>query len=117
MPDVPRVEKTHIMVKNGRKISVLRVAEIDWVEAAEDYVCLHVQQKKFILRARIGSLVNRLPMQSFARIHRSFIVNLDRILEMEPLNHGEFSLTLQDNTTLTLSRRYRREFFERMTVM
>jgi two-component system LytT family response regulator len=106
-----------IMVKRGKKICLLRIAEIDWVEAAEDYVFVHVRDAKFTLRSRMSSFEHLLPTDSFARIHRSFIVNLDRILELEPLNHGEFALTLEDKTTLTLSRKYRRGFFERMTVV
>jgi two-component system LytT family response regulator len=103
------------IVKSGGRITFLRSSEIDWAEAQGDYVCLHVQGKKHLIRERISRLENQLPGNVFVRIHRSSIVNIDRIREMQPLFYGEYSVILQDGTRLTLSRSFKHKVFERLT--
>jgi two-component system LytT family response regulator len=103
------------MVKSGGRITFLRSSEIDWAEAQGDYVCLHVQGKKHLIRERISRLELQLPSEAFIRIHRSSIVNIDRIREMQPLYYGEYSVILQDGTRLTLSRSFKHKVFERLT--
>jgi two-component system LytT family response regulator len=103
-----------LMLKTGGKIVFLRTEEIDWVEAQGDYVCLHAGQKKHLLREKISELEHQLPHRSFVRIHRSTIVNLDRIKEMQPLFYGEYSVVLHDGTRLTLSRSFREKVFQRL---
>jgi len=103
-----------LMLKTGGKIVFLRAEEIDWVEAQGDYVCLHTGQKKHLLREKISELEQQLPYRSFIRIHRSTIVNIDRIKEMQPLFYGEYSVVLFDGTRLTLSRSFREKVFQRL---
>jgi two-component system, LytTR family, response regulator len=103
-----------LMLKTGGKIVFLRAGEIDWVEAQGDYVCLHAGQKKHLLREKISELEQQLPYCSFVRIHRSTIVNIDRIKEMQPLFYGEYSVVLLDGTRLTLSRSFREKVFHRL---
>ena len=104
-----------IMVKSGGRISFLRSEEIDWVEAQGDYVQLHVQGKKHLIREKISGLEHQLPADKFVRIHRSTIVNVDRIREMQPLFYGEYAVILNDGTRLTLSRSFRERVFNRLS--
>ena len=104
-----------VMIKSGGRISFLKTAEVDWIEAQGDYVCLHCQGKKHLLREKISELDENLPPSSFVRIHRSTIVNISRIKEMQPLFHGEYTVILADGTRLTMSRSFRDKVFESLT--
>ena len=95
-----------LMLKTGGKIVFLRAEEIDWVEAQGDYVCLHTGQKKHLLREKISELEQQLPYRSFIRIHRSTIVNIDRLRKLSPSFAGEYAVVLHDGTKLKLSRGY-----------
>ncbi len=110
----PRLDR--VMIKAGGRISFLRAEEIDWIEAEGDYVCLHTQGKKHLLRERISELEQRLEPEKFVRIHRSTIVNIDRIKEMQPLFYGEYAVILHDGTRLTLSRSFRGKVFQHLTI-
>ncbi len=101
-----------IMLKSGGRITFLRVEEIEWVEAQGDYVCLHTPGKKHLLREKISVLEEQLSPELFLRIHRSTIVNVNRIKEMQPLYHGDYAVLLQDGTRLTLSRSFRDKVFQ-----
>jgi two-component system LytT family response regulator len=101
-----------IMLKSGGRITFLRVEEIEWVEAQGDYVCLHTPGKKHLLREKISVLEEQLSPAQFLRIHRSTIVNVNRIKEMQPLYHGDYAVLLQDGTRLTLSRSFRDKVFQ-----
>jgi two-component system LytT family response regulator len=96
-----------IPVKTGGRVVVVRVADIDWVEANGDYVTLHAGGKKWLLRETISMAEARLAPARFVRIHRSTLVNTDRVREMRPLNKGEFAVILADGTEVKLSRKYR----------
>ncbi len=101
-----------IMVKTPGRIIFLNVNDVDWVEADGDYVCLHSGGKKYLIREKIGDLEDRLDPLLFARIHRSSIVRLGQIKEMQPLFSGEYSVLLFSGEKLTLSRTYRDRLFE-----
>lgn len=101
-----------IMLKSGGRITFLRVEEIEWVEAQGDYVCLHTTGKKHLLREKISALEEQLSPDRFLRIHRSTIVNVNRIKEMQPLYHGDYAVLLHDGTRLTLSRSFRDRVFQ-----
>ena len=103
-----------VMVRSGGHIAFLRTADIDWIEAQGDYVSLHCQGKKHLIRENIGALGDRLGAETFARIHRSTIVNIGRIKELQPLFHGDYTVVLQDGTRLTMSRSFREKFFEQV---
>jgi two-component system LytT family response regulator len=96
-----------IAVKSGGRVILLKAEEIDWVEAADNYVSLHVGPAAHLLRETMNSLEQRLPADQFLRISRSTIVNLERVRELQPLFHGEYAVILNDGTRLTLSRGYR----------
>ena len=103
-----------LMVKTAGRISFVRAEDIDWVEADRDYVRIHNAGKKHLLREKISHLEQQLPKGRFLRIHRSTIVNIDRIKELQPLSFGEYSVILHDGTRLTMSRSFRDRVFERL---
>ena len=84
----------------------LRAEDIDWVEAANAYVQLHVGGDAYRLRGSMKNMERRLDPKTFVRIHRSAIVNVDRIRELEPWFHGEYIVILRDGTRLRASRRF-----------
>jgi two-component system LytT family response regulator len=102
------------MVKSAGKICFLKAEEIDWVEAERDYVRIHNGARKHLLRSTISGMEQQLPAERFLRIHRSTIVNVDRIREMQPLSYGEYAVILHDGTRLTLSRSFRERVFDRL---
>lgn len=108
----PNQGTDRIMLKSGGRITFLRVEEIEWVEAQGDYVCLHTPGKKHLLREKISVLEEQLSPDRFLRIHRSTIVNVNRIKEMQPLYHGDYAVLLHDGTRLTLSRSFRDRVFQ-----
>jgi two-component system LytT family response regulator len=100
----------------GRDRSVfVPAAAVDWIEAADDYVELHAGGETHLLRERLADLERRLDPQQFARIHRSTIVNIDRVRELQPLFRGDSTVVLFDGTELRLSRSRRAEFERRLT--
>jgi len=103
-----------IMVRTGGHISFLRTADIDWIEAQGDYVSLHCQGKRHLIRENIGDLEQRVQPEGFIRIHRSTIINITRIKELQPLFHGDYTVVLVDGSRLTMSRSFRERFFERV---
>jgi two-component system LytT family response regulator len=105
--DTSSVERHRIMVKSGGRIHFIRTADIDWCDAAGNYVRMHVGAQEFLVRETMNHLESQLDARQFVRIHRSTIVNLDRIQEMQPSFSGEFLVRLRDGTRLTLSRGYR----------
>ncbi len=98
---------SRILVKDAGKMFFVRVADVDWIEAEGNYVRLHAGAKSHLARGRINVLEERLPPDQFARIHRSTIVNLDRIKEVYPWFGGDYVVVLHDATQLKLSRSYR----------
>jgi two-component system, LytTR family, response regulator len=96
-----------LVIKAGGRVFFLRVEEIDWIEAAANYVKLHAGREAHLLRETMSSLEAKLDPAKFIRIHRSVIVNIERIKVLQPLFHGEYAVTLLDGTQLTLSRGFR----------
>ncbi len=103
-----------LMIRSSGKIFFVKTAEIDWVEAAANYVRLHVGRESHVIRETISNLAERLDPAHFARIHRSTIVNLDRVKEMQPWFSGEYIVILRDGTRLKLSRGYRERLEEQL---
>lgn len=99
-----------LVIKANGRVLFLSVDEIDWIEAQGNYVCLHSKKESYLLRETISGLESQLDPKKFARIHRSHIVQLDRIKELHPWSHGEYRVRLKDGTELTLSRSYRDHF-------
>jgi two-component system LytT family response regulator len=96
-----------IAVRLNGRIVLVRVADIDWIEASGDYVTLHLEKKSWLVREPITVIAQRYRAQRIARIHRSTLVNLDRITELRPLSNGEFTVVLRDGTELKMSRNFR----------
>lgn len=103
-----------IVVKTDGKAVVLRTHEIDYLEAAANYVRLFVGKTAWQLRETMSSMEAKLDPERFQRIHRSTIVNLDRIRELEPYFHGDWIVKLHDGRSLTLSRTYREKLASRL---
>jgi two-component system LytT family response regulator len=96
-----------LVVKSDNRIALVKPEDVDWVEAAGNYVRLHVGKDEHLLRATMEGVEAQLPPRQFVRIHRSTIVNIERIRSMEPGFHGDFVVELHDGTELPLSRTYR----------
>jgi two-component system, LytTR family, response regulator len=96
-----------LAIKGDGRVIFVRTADVDWIEAMDNYVRLHVGRETHIMRETLTHLEQRLPPQSFLRIHRSTIVNVERIREVQPWFAGDYVLILGDGTKLTTGRRYR----------
>lgn len=96
-----------LAIKTHDSTMLVDIEDIDWVDAAGDYMCLHVKGETLILRSTLKSLMTRLDPNKFKRIHRSTLVNLDRILRVIPLKKGEYLLELEGDQKLKVSRNYR----------
>lgn len=96
-----------LAIKRGGASVVVRTDAIDWIEAQANYVRLHCGRESHLLRRSLKSLEEVLDPFQFARIHRTAIVNADRIRRLVPWSHGDMRITLADGTELSLSRRYR----------
>lgn len=94
-------------IKTGGRVIFVKLADIDYIESAHNYVELHVEKQSHLLRETLNAIEVRLPQDKFVRISRSTIVNIERVKELQPLFYGEYTVTLQNGTRLTLSRRYR----------
>jgi two-component system LytT family response regulator len=104
-PEPKYIER--LAIKTTGRVVFLKVDDIDWIEAADNYVNLHAGQEAHLHRETMTSLEGRLPPNKFMRISRSTIVNVERIKELQPLFHGEYAVILRNGTRLTLSRSYR----------
>jgi two-component system, LytTR family, response regulator len=98
--------RDRLVVRSSGRVYFVRIADIDWCEAAGNYVALHVGQQSHLTRETMSRLESQLD-QRFVRIHRSTIVNVDRVQELRSSFNGEHVLLLRDGTRLTLSRGYR----------
>ena len=102
------------LVKTGERTLLVKASDVDWIEAEANYVRLHVGTKSHLVRGTMASLEQRLDGVRFARIHRSTIVNLDRIREIQPWFSGDQVVLLHDGTQLRLSRGYAAHLEERL---
>lgn len=98
---------SRILVKQDGRMFFVKTTEIDWIEADRNYVRLHVGKTAHTIRERISHLEETLDPRLFARIHRSTIVNLNRVREMQQWFSGDYVVILEDGTRLRLSRHYR----------
>lgn len=99
-----------LLIKTKNEIFFIQAGQVDWIESAGDYVYVHFSQKKHIIRETLISLEQLLDPQKFLRIHRSIIVNIDKINKLKYADHGDFEVFLLDGTKLKLSRTYRSNF-------
>jgi len=101
-----------IMIKESGRFFFLRTSDIDWVEASGNYVRLHLGADSHLLRETMNGLEGRLDPERFLRIHRSTIVNIERIKELQPWFHGDYIVMLRDDRQLTMSATYREKLDE-----
>jgi len=106
-----------LVVKSRGEVRFLNVADIDWIEAVGYYACLHVGSDTHIMRRTLLELERDLSESTFMRIHRSIIVNLDRIQSLELQHGGDYEVVLKSQARLRLSRRFRKRLQERMDTL
>jgi len=101
----PEAKELHrLVIRTAGRVVFLEFDEVDWIEAAANYVKLHVGKESFLLREGIGHVSSKLDPERFVRIHRSYIVNVSRIRELQPCDSGEFIAVLRDGKELSCSR-------------
>jgi two-component system LytT family response regulator len=103
-----------LTIKNAGAVIFLPTADIDWIEAADYYASLHVGSKTHLVRRSMNDLESDLDPAQFCRIHRSTIVNLERVRQLRFDSDAEYELVLADGTKLRLSRRYRKDLQGRL---
>jgi two-component system, LytTR family, response regulator len=116
MPSRPRGAE-RLVVKNRGQVIFLKVSDIDWIEAAGYYACVHAGSDTHVIRRTLLELEQDLGDERFIRIHRSTIVNLERIHGLELQNEGEYEVVLKSKVRLQLSRRFRKRLQDRLGAM
>ncbi len=114
LPPAPRVSPDRIAVRNNGRVVFVKLTDIDWIEAADNYACLHCGSETHIVRETMNELETRLDPTQFLRIHRSSIVNLDRVRELQPWFRGDYRVILRDGTQLTLTKNHREKLESRL---
>jgi two-component system LytT family response regulator len=99
---------TRLVIKELNGVHLVKASEIDWIEADRRYVILHSGRKTFTLREGISNLYERLDPARFVRIHKSYVVNIDRVTKFQPMFRGEYRVILNDGTELLLTRHYKK---------
>ena len=107
-----RIER--FIVKRGGRTQFVKATDIDWLESDGNYVNLHVGKAAHLVRGTIAACAERLDPRQFVRIHRRFIVNVDRVKEVQPWIGGDYVVLLEDGHKLRLSRNFREHFRSRM---
>jgi len=105
-----------VAIKNAGEVFFVKISDIDWIEAADYYSCLHVGARSHLLRRSMVELEDDLDPSLFCRVHRSSIVNLDRVRGLKLGQDGEYEVLLQNGAQVRLSRRYRKHLQARMGV-
>ena len=105
-----------LTVKSAGQVAFVSLSEIDWIEAADYYAALHVGEKTHLLRRSMAELEQDLDPATFCRIHRSTIVNLDRVRGLKLSEDGDYKVLLENGTNLRLSRRYRKQLQSRLGI-
>ena len=103
-----------VAIKNAGQVCFVKIAEIDWIEAADYYACLHVGAKSHLLRRSLSDLEQDLDPNVFCRVHRSSIVNLEQVRGLKLGEDGEYQVQLDNGATVRLSRRYRKHLQARL---
>ena len=109
-----KARPSRFAVKTANKLFLVRPEDIDLIQAADNYVCLHINSEQHFVRETMNSIESRLDPDKFVRVHRSKIVNIDRIKELHSWFHGDYQVVLNNGSQITLSRTYRDRLFERL---
>jgi two-component system LytT family response regulator len=110
----PERFRDRLAIKTGENVILIRTGAIDWIEAADNYVYLHCGSETHVLRETMNALERTLDPNTFLRIHRSAIVNLDRVKSLQPWFRGDYRVMLSTGAQLTLSRSYRQNLQNRV---
>jgi two-component system LytT family response regulator len=113
-PASPERRLDRLVVKAGGTTRFIRVIDIDWIEAAGVYVTLHVGGKELLYRAALNDLADKLDPRRFVRVHRSALINIESVLQLEPISHGEFEAVLKNGSRTRVSRTYRVQLEKRL---
>jgi len=113
-PQSPERRLDRLVVKAGGTTRFIRVIDIDWIEAAGVYVTLHVGGKELLYRAALNDLAEKLDSRRFVRVHRSALINIESIVQLEPISHGEFEAVLKNGSRTRVSRTYRSQLEKRL---
>ncbi len=113
-PASPERRLDRLVVKAGGTTRFIRVIDIDWIEAAGVYVTLHVGGKELLYRAALNDLAEKLDPRRFVRVHRSALINIESVLQLEPISHGEFEAVLKNGARTRVSRTYRSQLEKRL---
>jgi two-component system, LytTR family, response regulator len=111
-----RQKPERLMIKSAGEVSFVRISEIDWIEADDYYACVHVGSRNHLLRRSLAELEADLQDANFCRIHRSAIVNIDRVRTLKLNAEGEYNVLLENGSELRLSRRHRKDLQSRLGV-
>jgi two-component system LytT family response regulator len=104
--------RDRLVVKSRGRVYFVRTEEIDWIEASGHYLTLHAGRDEHVIRGNIRDMESRLEPERFVRVHRSTIVNVDRVKELLPSFHGEYTIVLSNGTRLSSSRGYSERLHE-----
>jgi two-component system LytT family response regulator len=99
--------KNRLLLRSGGRVIFIEPHTVDWIEASDNYVVFHAGPESHVVRMTMKNLEATLDPELFVRIHRSLIVNIERVRELRPLPHGDYTVILQNATQLTLTRSYR----------
>ncbi len=113
-PASPERRLDRLVVKAGGTTRFIRVIDIDWIEAAGVYVTLHVGGKELLYRAALNDLAEKLDPRRFVRVHRSALINIESVVQLEPISHGEFEAVLKNGSRTRVSRTYRGQLEKRL---
>ncbi len=119
LEDLHSIQKTtqnktfldRILVKSNKRLIILSIDKVSWIEAWGDYIKLHCDGKFYLIHQKICDMEIKLDPLRFLRVNRSAIVNIGHVKELEPMNHGDYLVTLGEGTQLNLSRNYRTRLF------
>ncbi len=99
-----------LVIKSAGRVTFVGVEDVDWIEASGVYVSLHVGSRAHLYRSSLAHLLQKLDPKRFVRVHRSMAVNTERIRELQPRTHGDYTVILKNNTELVMSRGFRPQF-------
>jgi two-component system LytT family response regulator len=113
--DLPS-KPSRLVIRSRGRVVVLKISDVHWIEAAENYVIVHTPKREYLVRESITNMEERLPAQEFIRVHRSAIVNVDRIAELRPEDGSDWVVVLHDNREIRVGRTHRAELFRALQV-
>ncbi len=99
--------ESYLHIKDRGQIARVNISTVEWIDAAGDYMCLHAEGKTHILRETMKNMEKRLDPELFQRVHRSTIINISKVTELQPTSGGKYSITLESGAELQVSRNYR----------